>query len=108
MRTPVSTIRWAIKRCLDHEQEEANIKALATARLTTTLIQIAHGFSGSKSRLPKIQTKDFLPYPDWQPERQAADGPDEVTKYTLGQLVRTQRIPLHVFTALVSPVRRPD
>lgn len=99
-------MRWAIKRALDHEQEQANLQALATARLTTTLIQIAHGFSGSKGPAPKLQVKDFLPFPDWKPDSEAAEGPDEITKYVLRNLVKSQRIPIHVFTALVTPAER--
>lgn len=103
MRTPVAVIRWALKRTLDHEQEQANLRALATARLTTTVIQVAHGFSGSKGPAPKLQAKDFLPYPDWAPEIEAREGPDEVTRFTLGQLARARKIPVHVFTALMTP-----
>lgn len=82
------------------------MQALATARLTTTLIQIAHGLSGSKGPAPKLQPKDFLPYPDWQPDTETSEGPDEITRYTLGHLAKAQRIPVHVFAALVTPAER--
>lgn len=106
VRTPVSVIRWATKRALDHEQEQANLQALTTARLTATLIQIAHGFSGSKGPAPRLQVKDFLPFPDWKPDIEAAEGPDEVTRYLLSNLARARRIPMHVFSALMTPATR--
>ena len=74
--------------------------------MATVLVQIAHGFSGSKRPAPKVQAKDFLPFPDWKPEAAAADGPDAPTKFVLSELVRSRRIPLHVYAALAADAGR--
>jgi hypothetical protein len=80
---------------------------MSTARLTAVLIQIAHGFSGSKRSAPKAQPRDFLPFPDWKPASATADGPDAPTKFILSELVRTRRVPLHVYAALAAGASDP-
>lgn len=84
----------------------ANINALPVARLTQILIQIAHGFSGSKRAAPKFELKDFLPFPDFKPSSQQADGPTPGTKFVLTELGKQRRIPMHVLTALLTPVEQ--
>jgi hypothetical protein len=79
-----------------------NTESVTTAQLTTVLVKIAHGFSGSKSAAPKVQPRDFLPFPDWKPASDVADGPDAPTKFILSELVRTRCIPLHVYAALAT------
>lgn len=86
------------------EQAEANMNALTTARLTQLVLQVAHGFSGSKRPAPKVAVKDFLPYPDWRPSSTAeAQGPDQPTKFILSELGRKHLIPIHVLAALMTP-----
>jgi hypothetical protein len=103
LRTPISTIRWILRELDDAEKVEANVNAITTARLTQVIIQVAHGFSGSKSAAPKVKPTDFLPFPDWKPTSTEADGPDQPTKFILSELIRSRQIPLHVFTALNTP-----
>lgn len=102
LRTPISTIRWLLRQIDDHDCARANTHSVTTARLTGVLIQVAHGFSGSKRPAPKIQPREFLPFPDWKPEAATADGPDAPTKFILSELVRTRQVPLHVYAALAA------
>lgn len=104
LRTPVAVIRKALGRVASFEQEQANVASVSTARLTSVLINVAHGFSGSKGPPPKIKVQDFLPYPDWKPEKAENQGPSEITSAVLVTLFRERRIPAHVFAALKSPV----
>lgn len=103
LRTPVRVIRWTLRQLEDYEQSKANLEALTTARLTQVVLQIAHGFSGSKRAAPRITAKDFLPYPDWRPASQEADGPDQPTRFILSELGHKRQIPMHVLTALMTP-----
>jgi len=105
VRTPVGTIRRVLRHLDDLEQRKANERALTTARLSQLVVQIAHGFSGSKKSPPKVTAKEFLPYPDWKPSSEQGDGPDQPTKFVLTQLVRQMRVPLHVYTALMTGQR---
>lgn len=100
VRTPVSTIRWLLRQIDDDERGRMNLGSLSTAKMTSILIQIAHGFSGSKRAAPKTVPQDFLPFPDWKPSTATADGPTAPTKFILTELVRTRRLPLHVYAAL--------
>jgi hypothetical protein len=102
LRTPISTIRWLLRQIDDLERGNANTQSVTAARLTTVLIQIAHGYSGSKRPAPKVQPRDFLPFPDWKPTAAVSDGPDGPTKFILSELVRTQCLPLHVYAALAT------
>lgn len=105
IRTPISTIRWLLRQIDDAEKAQANMAAITTARLTQIVIQVAHAFSGSKHSSPKTKLTEFLPFPDWKPSASSeADGPDQPTKFVLSELVRTRQVPLHVFTALSTPV----
>jgi hypothetical protein len=106
LRTPVSTIRWVLAQLSDREQAEANLNALPVARLTQILIQIAHGFSGSKRQAPKLETKEFLPYPSWRPANAEADGPSQPTRFVLTELAKRHALPVHVFAALMSHAER--
>lgn len=106
MRTPISLIRWLLRELDDRDKGKANLQALPVARLTQVLLQIAHGFSGSKRPAPKLDTKDFLPYPDWRPASSQADGPEPGTKFVLTELGRQHRIPVHVLTALMTPIEQ--
>jgi len=106
LRTPVGTIRWVLSQLSDREQADANLQALPIARLTQIVIQVAHGFSGSKRQAPKIEAKAFLPYPDWRPGGVEADGPDNPTKFVLTELAKRRAIPVHVFAALMSPIEQ--
>ena len=106
LRTPIAVIRRVLDRIASIEQEKANAYSVSTARLTSVLINIAHGFSGSKSKAPKIDVKDFLPYPDWAPEAQETEGPSETTIHILVNLVKRNAIPRHVFVSLRTPLSR--
>ena len=106
LRTPISTIRWALRQLDDREQSQANLEALPTARLTQILLQIAHGFSGSKRAAPKTKVQEFLPFPDWRPSTAEADGPDQPTRFILTELGKQRRLPIHVLTALLTPAER--
>lgn len=107
LRTPISTIRWLLRQIDDYDRGHANINSVTAARLTAVLIQIAHGFSGSKRPAPKVQPREFLPFPDWKPESATADGPDAPTRFILSELVRTRRVPLHVYAALAAGASDP-
>lgn len=100
MRTPVSTIRWLLRQIDEDERGRVNLGSLSTAKMTAILIQIAHGFSGSKRSAPKVAPKDFLPFPDWKPSSAPSDGPSAPTRFVLTELVRTRCIPMHVYAAL--------
>lgn len=107
LRTPISTIRWLLQQIDDHEHAQLNASSAATARLSALVVQVAHGFSGSKRPAPKINARDFLPFPDWKPASATADGPDAPTKFILSELVRTRRVPLHVYAALATGASGP-
>lgn len=102
LRTPISSIRWLLRQLDDREKGQANLASVSTARLAHIVLQAAHGMSGSKSAAPKVQPKDFLPYPDWRPSTAEADGPDQPTKFILTELIKTRQIPMHVFASLIT------
>jgi hypothetical protein len=106
LRTPISTIRWLLRQLDDHEQSQANLQALPTARLTQIVLQVAHGLSGSQRASPKTKVQEFLPFPDWRPSSAEAEGPDQPTRFILTELGRQRRIPIHVLTALLTPVEQ--
>lgn len=101
--TPVSTIRKILSTLSDEEQRRANVASRSTASLAHLIASVAHGFSKSAGSPMKFGANVFLPYPDWKPAGDTKSGPDEGTKFVLSQLVQSRRIPLHVFTALVTP-----
>ena len=102
VRTPISTIRWLLRQIDDEERGRLNITSMSTAKLASIVVQVAHSFSGSRRQAPKAPPRDFLPFPDWKPSTALTDGPDAPTKFVLSELVRTRRIPLHVYAALAS------
>lgn len=102
LRTPISTVRWLLRQLDDRDQAKANIQSLTTARLAQIVLQVAHGFSGSRRPAPKSKVEDFLPFPEWKPASAEGDGPDQPTKFVLTELISARRIPLHVFTALIT------
>ena len=106
LRTPISTLRWVLRVIDDREKGQANLEAVPVARLTQIVLQVAHGFSGSKRAAPKINAKDFLPYPDWRPASSQADGPSNPTKFVLATLGRKRLLPAHVLAALMTPVEQ--
>ena len=101
-RTPVSTIKWVLDQIDDKEKADANIKAVTTAQLAQIVLQVAHGFSGSKKAAPKIATKEFLPFPEWKPRGLENQTASEPTKFILSQLVSKGEIPLEVYLALTA------
>jgi hypothetical protein len=102
LRTPISTIRWLLRRIDDHERGLLNAQSVSTARLNALVVHVAHGFSGSQRPAPKVNPRDFLPFPDWKPASAASDKADPPTKFILSELVRTRCIPLHVYAALAA------
>lgn len=106
LRTPVSALRRVLRELDQREQAQANLDALATARLAHLVMQVAHGFSGSKRPPPKVEVKDFLPYPEFRPQGEEADGPDQPTRFILTELGQKRLLPIHVFTALIAPAER--
>lgn len=102
VRTPISTIRWLLRQIDDEDRARLNMQSMTTAKLNALLVQIAHGFSGSKRPAPKTTPRAFLPFPDWTPSTVPTDGPDAPTKFVLTELVRTRCIPLHVYAALAT------
>lgn len=104
--TPIAVIRRVLREIDDQEKGLANLNALPVARLTQLVIQIAHGFSGSKRPAPKLEVKEFLPYPDWRPNTQAVHGPSEGTRFVLTELGGKRKLPIHVFTALVTVIEQ--
>ena len=106
LRTPISLIRWLLREIDDRDKGQANLQALPVARLTQILLHVAHNFSGSKRPAPKINAKEFLPFPDWRPASSQAAGPEASTKFVLTELGRQRRIPIHVLTALMTPIEQ--
>ena len=107
LRTPISTIRWLLRQIDDHEHSQLNAQSASTAQLNALVVQVAHGFSGSKRPAPRVNARDFLPFPKWKPASTTADGPDAPTKFILSELVRTRRVPLHVYAALATEASSP-
>lgn len=106
LRTPVRAIRRALRYVEDQEQAQANRDSVTAARLCQIVLQAAHNFSGSKRAAPKLNAKDFLPYPDWRPATEDATGPDQPTKFILSELGKQRLIPVHVLVALMTPPER--
>ena len=69
------------------------------------MIQIAHGFSGSKKAPPKTTPKDYLPFPEWESlwgAHESINAPTEITKDILKNLLMARRIPMEVYITLSS------
>lgn len=103
VRTPISIINRLLEEISDNEQAAANINSMTTATLTNLVLQIAHGFSGSKRPGPKSKPQDYLPFPSWAPKNKKSQQLSDITKKVLSTLIRQQRIPMHVFTSLMTP-----
>jgi len=103
VRTPIRLINEALKEVSDHEQATANINSMTTANLVNVVLQVAHGLSGSKRNAPKVKTKDYLPFPNWEPESISRTKLDESTKKVLVALVKARKLPMHVFSSLMTP-----
>jgi hypothetical protein len=105
VRTPVSQINWLLEQASYNAYEEANLHSLSTAQLAALVVSIAHGLSGSKGARPNIKPQDFLPFADLDKvrRRKRASAPTEPTRKVLGELMRQMRLPVHVFTALITP-----
>ena len=99
LRTPISVLKWVMDKVMDKEQADANLASLSTARMADLLLRVAHSYSGSKKK-PKGAPKDWLPFPDYRPNRQEAEQADEPTKFILSELVHRFDIPVYVFVAL--------
>lgn len=104
----MSTIRWVLREIDDYEKSQANLQSISVARLATTMVSIAHGFSGAKGPAPNVQPKDFLPFPEWKPSDTPEDGPNPETREVLMRLFKRAQIPHYVFTALLNPVKTND
>jgi hypothetical protein len=102
LRTPISSIRWLLRRIDDYERGLLNAQSVSTAQLSALVLQIAHGFSGSKRPAPKANLRDFLPFPDFKPESASADEADAATRFVLSELVKSRRLPMHVYAALTA------
>ncbi len=103
LRTPIHLIQRVLKEIDNHEQAQANIDSVTTARLIDVVLRVAHGFSGSKKKMAKTNISDFLPFPDWMPESKAKTEVDSGTKQVLIALLKKRQIPMHIFTGLVTP-----
>jgi hypothetical protein len=101
-RTPIHILKKVLQEIDNSEQAEANIYSMATARLTEVVVHVAHGFSGSKRKMPKTKTTDYLPYPDWSPKSEKKKEIDQETKTVLLSLLRQRRLPMYVFASLVT------
>lgn len=103
IRTPIRVILQALEYIDNEEQRQHNLASSTAAKLCMQVIAIAHGFSGSKAPI-KTKFEDFLPFPSWQPldEEQAKAGPSPETRSLLGKLLRERRIPLPIYTQLIS------
>lgn len=104
-RTPIATIRLVLSEITKQEQERINAESVAIARLTTILINIAYGFSGSKRPAPKVEMREFLPFPEASNDAGTVQGPDEHTQLVIIHLGKNRQIPPHITTALMTPVR---
>jgi len=103
VRTPIGAIVSALQYIDDEEQRLLNLSSSATAKLAVQVVHIAHAMSGSRGRKPKVQIKDFLPFPDWCPESSKKDGPDIETKKILTDLLKKRKISMAVYAQLVTP-----
>lgn len=106
IRTPVSHISWLLEEVNIINCEKANVVSYTAAQLTSVVLSVAYGFAGGKGPKPTLTPKDFLPYPDIERRRNrgANKGPSEAAATLLKRLLRESRIPIHVFTALITPL----
>jgi hypothetical protein len=62
-----------------------------------------HIFSQTSTPFTGVDTKQYLPFPDWKPPTEEVKGPSEMTALVLREALRRREIPMHVFVALISP-----
>lgn len=103
VRTPIRVINRALDEVSSFEQATANINSISTATLANLVVQVAHAYSGSKRSAPKSKPQDFLPFPHWSPLGKNKSPLNDATKKILADLLKQQRIPMHVFTGLMTP-----
>lgn len=109
MRTPTKALGKVLQYLESEEQRQANILSASTSMLGVQIAYIAHGMGGGKGPKPKVDLKDFLPFPNWNPpsgEEETRPGPSPSTKVTLARLLRERRIPVYVFSQLNSAPER--
>ena len=103
LRTPTQTLRQLLLLSENENQRQANQLSVSAGYVTSYLLQIAHGFSGSKKAPPKTTAKDFLPFPEWEPlegTENRTDRPSELTRSVLKTLLIKRKLPIHVYIAL--------
>lgn len=108
LRTPVKALSRVVAFIDSEEQRRYNIASISSAHISAQIISIAHGLSGSKASPPKVTAKDFLPFPDWNPEPARKEGPSPDTQATLTRLLKQGRLPLHIYTSLTTPITTED
>lgn len=109
MRTPTKVLSKVLQYLESEEQRHANILSASTSMLGVQIAYIAHGMGGGKAPKPKVDLKDFLPFPNWKPlaeEGEPKTGPSPSTKVALARLLRERRIPAYVFSQLNSSPER--
>ena len=103
LRTPTQTLRSLMLLAENESQRHTNHLSVSASYVTSYLLQIAHGFSGSKKAPPKTTAKDFLPFPEWEPlegTENRTDRPSELTRSILKTLLIKRKLPIHVYIAL--------
>ena len=103
VRTPIKNLHTVLDHITMQEQHNANRDSISTAQLNVLLLNVAHGFSGSKRKPPDVKPKDFLPYPDYKGPNEMLDGPDQPTRFVLAELAKSNRIPAYVLVSLSKP-----
>lgn len=103
LRLPIRVVLEALEFIDNEERRQHNLQSSTTAKLCMQVISIAFGFSGAKGSPPKIDFKDFLPFPDWEPlGEERGPGPSPETRAALTRLLREHKIPLAIYTQLIS------
>lgn len=59
--------------------------------------------AGTKGKAPKLELKDFLPFPDWSPENGKQEGPSEQTRSIMTALLKQGLLPMGVYAQLITP-----
>ena len=97
-RTPISRVRAMLRELDRYDQAQHRAASISTAKLAGIVIQVAMGLGGSKQP-PKIQLRDFLPYPNlsYGDENQKLT---EETRFVLEQLLAKHLIPMPIFAAI--------
>lgn len=104
LTVPTRVVIEALDFIDNEERRHYNLSSSTAAKLCMQLVMTAWGFAGGKGPKPKVELKDFLPFPDWQPpEDGSPQGPDPETRNVLITLVRQRRIPMPIYTQLITP-----